>query len=473
VSAIKKLFIFVIALCTLLMPILASQAFSLTYYVCIQDSQCNAGEGSGWTTGSDSTCDGTIKGFVEQGAIDNCPWKTVQNAADESLLGGDIVVVGDGDYSGDSWQCDGVTTGTCWFSISGTYSGASPSSMVTFKGENLHGAKYDGNQTVDTNEYGIDIDGDAQYIRLENFEIQEVNSAVVLSDGSDYIYIYRIKGHDFGWNISTDQEGNKGWNFTTNNFVDYSATNITIDSCEIYNVGRLGPPSSTCDPDDNCRWDHGIYLRGKDHVFKNNLIYNIRGGFGIVVRGWDGTDTSAITATVVNNTFADHTTAEPSSPWNNYFSAIGQSTGGDNTQNWRIHNNIIYNWDVPYVGFDGIFNSIGPIDLSDSEFKNNVTDHSSLHTTCRNDGCSGTPDTADNTFSLSQGSFGFTDAGSDDYTLLGTAIYLIDQGLSTYAPDEDILGNARPQGAADDAGAYEYYKLTIYYGVPSDLHLLE
>ena len=53
-------------------------------------------------------------------------------------------------------------------------------------------------------------------------------------------------------------------------------------------------------------------------------------------------------------------------------------------------------------------------------------------------------------------SLDFTTPGSN-FTLLSTAANLINHGLAdVFAEDDDIIGTARPQGAAWDIGAYEY-----------------
>lgn len=49
-----------------------------------------------------------------------------------------------------------------------------------------------------------------------------------------------------------------------------------------------------------------------------------------------------------------------------------------------------------------------------------------------------------------------TDYANNDFTLKSGGDNLIDQGLATNAPALDFLGVSRPQGSADDIGAYEY-----------------
>lgn len=49
----------------------------------------------------------------------------------------------------------------------------------------------------------------------------------------------------------------------------------------------------------------------------------------------------------------------------------------------------------------------------------------------------------------------FTDSANDDLTLDSESL-AIDYADATYAPATDLLGNSRPYGEGDDAGAYEY-----------------
>jgi len=48
--------------------------------------------------------------------------------------------------------------------------------------------------------------------------------------------------------------------------------------------------------------------------------------------------------------------------------------------------------------------------------------------------------------------------------IAGSMSDLIDSATATYSPDADILGNQRPQGLADDIGAYEYISIETSKG---------
>ncbi|MEZ5867120.1 MAG: choice-of-anchor Q domain-containing protein [Defluviimonas denitrificans] len=50
----------------------------------------------------------------------------------------------------------------------------------------------------------------------------------------------------------------------------------------------------------------------------------------------------------------------------------------------------------------------------------------------------------------------FTAPGNQDYTLKSGSS-AIDKGAAAYAPQDDLVGAARPKGKAPDAGAYESF----------------
>ncbi|MDH3598934.1 MAG: hypothetical protein OEU26_04745, partial [Candidatus Tectomicrobia bacterium] len=69
----------------------ATPTVAATYYVCDDAASCNAGQGSGWRTGSDSFS-------KSQAQSKTTPWKTIDKA-EENVVGGDTVIVGDGVYN--------------------------------------------------------------------------------------------------------------------------------------------------------------------------------------------------------------------------------------------------------------------------------------------------------------------------------------------------------------------------------------
>jgi hypothetical protein len=69
----------------------AARWVAATYDVCDHVATCNAGQGSGWQTGSD-------RFSKSQAQSKTTPWKTIDQA-EEHVAGGDTVIVGDGVYN--------------------------------------------------------------------------------------------------------------------------------------------------------------------------------------------------------------------------------------------------------------------------------------------------------------------------------------------------------------------------------------
>jgi hypothetical protein len=64
--------------------------------------------------------------------------------------------------------------------------------------------------------------------------------------------------------------------------------------------------------------------------------------------------------------------------------------------------------------------------------------------------------TSGNSTGNATSSYNVTDWDNDDFTLTESATLMIDQGREANAPALDYIDTPRPQGSADDIGAYEY-----------------
>jgi hypothetical protein len=141
---------------------LLSYAGAATYYVCDNGATC----GAGWSTGSDSNS-------VSQAQSKTSPWKTIDKA-EENVVGGNTVIVGDGVYSTGASEWSNVVV---WVESNGQ------GSMMTFKSENLHGAQLNGHGTM----YGgLWLDTRyAGWVRFEDFEITNFNILGINSKDTD------------------------------------------------------------------------------------------------------------------------------------------------------------------------------------------------------------------------------------------------------------------------------------------------
>jgi len=114
-------------ICTILVfLLLPSLAFGATYYVCDDGTVANAGEGSGWSTGSNTN----------SGLSRTTAWKTIQKAAN-TMVAGDTVIASDGTYTAG----EGENT---FDSIVYETTDGDSENFITYQAENTHGAVLDG-----------------------------------------------------------------------------------------------------------------------------------------------------------------------------------------------------------------------------------------------------------------------------------------------------------------------------------------
>ena len=230
---------------------IAYPLWATTYYVCDDATDCNAGDGSGWSTGNNGN-NGTAK---------STPWLTLDYAED-TISSGDTVIVGDGTYA--AWT---ITAG--WVS------------ETTFISENKWGASI--------NNIVFSGDGAADYITIQNFELTPSGSTA--------------GGISFGSTTGIDHTdvsiiGNKIHGYTCSSFGAIwvgMGTNVLIDGNEIYDCGPTGNENN----------DHGIYLSwDTDNItVQNNIIYGIPDGYPIHAYHDDQND-----FTIVNNTLYSENT---------------------------------------------------------------------------------------------------------------------------------------------------------------------
>ncbi len=178
---------------------------------------------------------------------------------------GDTVIVKDGIYFGTS------TFQTLKINRSGT-----AGNWITFKSEIKWGAILDG-QSHSTKK-GISFGSDVQYVRIENFEIRDYHDGGISLNQPDIsnIYIYGNHLHGIGQindpNLKASGIGTYKGTTEAN-----AAQHITIDSNIIHDIGKLGSSGS------GFVWDHGLYLRGRHHTVVNNILYNNKSGWSILL----------------------------------------------------------------------------------------------------------------------------------------------------------------------------------------------
>jgi parallel beta helix pectate lyase-like protein len=168
---------------------------------------------------------------------------------------------------------------------------------------------------------------------------------------------------------------------------------------------------------------HGIYLQGNNHLVSTNVIHDHPEGFGIQV--YDKNSGSI----VVNNTVV-------ASGYSGI--VIGGSGGVDNI---RVHNNIF------------AFNDQWGIKHDSDCPSSTLADHNVIWANGYEpveEGCPGLDTSGGNVLADPR----FVNLAARNLHL-GPGSAALNQGLAAWALPVDFEGDARPQGAAPDAGAYE------------------
>lgn len=252
------------------------------YYVCGDAGECNAGVGSGWGTGIDTTVD-------DQGRSREMPFKSIDYAVStKSGVGaGNTILIGDGVYTQRNEAThDGSVVET---QISGT-----SESWITIRAENVHKAIIDGEHAIPT----VLKTNSSSYLRFEYLDIQRGSGYVVrLMFGSHNIYFEGCKIH------STNAEDS--WLyvslFTVQQQDDVSpGHDITIDNCEFYDWGNHGPIVEN--GNERAR-GHAIYHHGYNVVIESSTFRNPRAFAGTAIKFDEGSNLGDVALVVEDNVF--------------------------------------------------------------------------------------------------------------------------------------------------------------------------
>lgn len=328
----------------------------------------------------------------------SAPYRTIQKAANVAVPGS-VIHVASGTYAE-----------TLLSSVSGT-----SSARIRFVSDTKWGAKIvpvvAGAYTMWSAKGGYtDIDG----FQIDGTGGTSVRAGIYLNGGNSSV-VNSLVVH-VAENSGCDNRGGAGLVADQGRGSAYQ--NYDFNNNVVHHVGG------------GCGWIQGIYHSSAGNI-KNNIVYATSQGINM------GHDDHNIN--VVNNTLFGN------SGYGIYFGGCQEAyNNGCPTYGIKIMNNIIY---------DNGGGVQGPVTAEDvnNEVKNNLIFSN------RNNFDLASPSNNSRTGEVSADPqfVNYIHNGGGDYHLKSTSP-AIDKGLAVNAPAKDIEGNARPQGAGFDIGAYEY-----------------
>lgn len=398
----------------------ASPAFAVDYYVCDNATDGNAGDGSGWSTGVDTTAD-------SQGLSKAKPWKTISYAmASGSLVSaGDTVTVADGTYTGSG-------NNTLEIRRSG-----SSGNHIVLQAENKRQASIDSEYS--NVYYGVWVPDAYHHVTINGFVIERSYFTGMRVEGPN-ITVSDCTFRDIGQQEHDGQGGYSG--ILTNT----GANDLLITRCLFYAIGRLNPATTPAATEASCTsgegnacWnhDHAIYHHGgSDMVISNNICYSIYSGWAIQVYSY--ANFSGLH--VVHNTFVVLNPGRDGAPL--------FSSAGFNYSNVLVANNVSYvddstgiyvSWPNAYTNVD-IYNNV-----------TNATNSVNVGVCADSDfDCSGNVASATLTFE-DYANNDFRPIATDDCVGAGDATYT----TAAYGTDVDYNGDTRDD-SPPTAGAYDF-----------------
>jgi hypothetical protein len=201
------------------------------------------------------------------------PFNTIQKAAD-IVNPGDTVIVKDGVYTDTNSDNRIVDLNRA----------GNSSNWITFKAENKWGAKLNGQNNTTSLCWFFGVN--AQYVRVEGFEVYGCTNAGFHTQDADYGYLYKNNVHDIGRRCTNEAYGQSGI------FTGTGATHWTFDSNVVHHIGRYrvgenGCQESVCKTDlDRCGMlDPGMYLNGAYGDVINNVFYENSSSNSVAIKG--------------------------------------------------------------------------------------------------------------------------------------------------------------------------------------------
>jgi hypothetical protein len=328
------------------------------------------------------------------------PWRTIAHAADEDLAPGTTVHVADGAYP---QAVENDNNGTA-----GAY--------VTFAADHLGKARIAYTGT------GFPFHDTGDYVRITGFDISAPHAREALFVDANHTVIENNHVHDVAGDSGLcNSHGGDGMGDPADEGHNTFTGNVVED---------IGPSGE-------CQYIHGIYPSGAGDVVRNNIV---RGSSGSGIRFNHNTTGATIAANLVYAN-RDHGV-----------SISGDDDSDTTASGFTITDNIIV--DNAMFGINVRDNA----DSDDNEYGHNlIHDNGYGMFGLNNTRDEGTwePSRADGEIDDDPGLVDYREDGTGDYHLTADSP-CVDAGTATGAPDTDIEGTARPQGAGYDIGPFEY-----------------
>lgn len=336
-------------------------------------------------------------GSDSNSGAESAPLKTIQKAANMASAGSNIHVA-PGNYA-ETLVTRAIGTATA---------------RIRFVSDTKWGAKIlpvPGSNTMWSVEGGYtDIDG----FQIDGTGSSSIRAGIYLNGGNSSVINSLV--HNVAENSGCDNQGGAGLVADQGNgsaFQNYDFLNNVV-----HHVGG------------GCGWIQGIYHSSSGNI-KNNIVYATSQAINM------GHDDHNIN--VVNNTLFGN------SGYGVYFGGCQEAyNNGCPTYGIKIYNNII---------FDNYGGVQGPVTAEDvnNEIKNNL-----VYGNINNfDLAAPSNNSRTGEINADPQFVNYISTGGGNYHLKSTSP-AIDKGLAISAPTKDFDGNARPQGAGFDIGAYEF-----------------
>lgn len=277
--------------------------------------------------------------------------------------------------------------------------------------------------------------GNTHHIRVQNSELRNANGMLIFStEGPGFIEIVNNRIHD------AYVSKNPAYSVTTGYYGMYvKFHNSLIEGNTIYNCSG-----------------YGIHLYGSglnsvsDNIIRNNIFYNT----GFDDGGRNDAQSAVIISSGSNNQFYNNIVYGNPNVKNGAAVSVAYTNGGTNNQ---IYNNTIYG--NAGAGIEVHISAPGTV------VRNNIV-YGNGGGTIIDWGATGTVQSNNLTIDPQ-----FANASANDFSLRAGSP-AIDAGAMVSTVTTDIKGTARPQGAACDIGAYEYYTGSTPLPTPRNLRLV-